>query len=156
MNRDDNLPEKQANPFFEISEIGFKPLWNLVHQMDAYFNQIFDQLDTSLIASPFEVDTYENDTDVIVEVKLPGCTRNQIQLEILGDKLRIGIVNSILEEINSETHTGRKQFYQRREHLIPLPFTISEKEALANFHDEVLKITVPKTNIRRRYLTIDE
>jgi len=89
-------------------------------------------------------------------VALPGCKRNQIQLEIIGNRLRIQIEDSLQEEIKYETHTGRRQFYSRREHIVSLPFIIPEKEALTTFHKEVLRITIPKKDTQRRYLTISE
>jgi len=110
---DNNLPKKKSDQFLETSDFGFKPLWNLVNQMDSFFNQFFNHLDTHLPANSLQVDQYENESDMIVEVKLPGCNRNQIQLEIIGNRLKIGIEDSLREEIKYETHTGNRQFYSR-------------------------------------------
>ncbi|MFJ8065664.1 Hsp20/alpha crystallin family protein [Psychrobacillus sp. NPDC096426] len=152
----DNLPEKKSDQFIETSDFGFKPLWNLVHQMDSFFNQFFNHLDSNLLPNSLQVDTYETESDVIVEVALPGCNRNQIQLEIIGNRLRIGIEDSIQEEIKYETHTGRKQFYSRREQIVSLPYTIPEKDTLVTFQHEVLRISFPRGDGERRYLEISE
>ncbi|WP_342598775.1 Hsp20/alpha crystallin family protein [Psychrobacillus sp. FSL H8-0483] len=152
----DNLPQGKIDHFIETSNFGPKPLWNLIHQMDAYFQQFFQQMNTHLIPNSLSVDTYEANSKMIVEVKLPGCNRNQIQLEIIGNRLRIGVEDSFHEEINYPTHTGRKQFFQRREHIVSLPYTIPEKEAKVSFHNELLKITFPKEHLKRRYLTIED
>ncbi|WP_391203051.1 Hsp20/alpha crystallin family protein [Psychrobacillus sp. L4] len=155
----DNLPkENKDHQLVRMSDMEFKPfsLLNLINGMDSYLNQFFKHINTQLTSNPHWINTYETDSEVIIEANLPGCTKNQIQLEIIGNQLRIGVENSILEEVNYETHTGRKQFYQRREHVIPLPYSISEKETKTSFHNETLKITFPKKDIKRRYLTIDD
>ncbi|WP_391116780.1 Hsp20/alpha crystallin family protein [Psychrobacillus sp. L3] len=154
----DNLPKENNDQLVRMSDMDFKPfsLLNLINGMDSYFNQFFKHIDTHLSANPHWINTYETDSEVIIEAKLPGCTKNQIQLEIIGNQLRIGVENSVLEEVNYENHTGRKQFYQRREHVIPLPYSISEKETITSFHNETLKITFPKKDIKRRYLAIDD
>lgn len=152
----DNLPKKKSDHFVGKSDFGDKPLWNLVHQMDSFFNQFFNHFDTYQLSNLIQSDTYETESEVIVEVKLPGCNGNQIQLEFIGNRLRIKIEDSLQEEIKYETHTGRRQFYSRREHIVSLPFIIPEKEALTTFHKEVLRITIPKKDTQRRYLTINE
>lgn len=151
---DDNLPAQKSDHFIEKIDFGDKPLWNLIHQMDSFFNQFFNHMST--LPNSLGVDTYETDSEVIVEVKLPGCNRNQIQLEIIGNGLKIGVEDSIHEEINYPSHTGKRQFYQRREHFVSLPFTIPEKETKTSFHNEILTITFPKEKIKRRYLAIDD
>lgn len=152
----DNLPTEKNNHFVETTGFSDKPFWNLIQQVDSFFNQFFNHLDTHLLPNSLQVSTYETGTEVIVEVALPGCNRNQIQLEIIGNRLRIGIEDSLQEEFKYETHTGRRQFYSRREQIVSLPFTIPEKEALTTFHKEVLRITIPKKDTQPKYLTIDD
>lgn len=154
----DNLPKENNQELVKLSDMQFKPLslWNLINEVDSYFNQFFKQMNTHLVSNLNWVETYETDTEMIIEAKLPGYKRNQIQLEIIGNKLRIGTEDSLLEEINYETHTGRKQFFQRREQFISLPYAISEKETKATFHNDLLRITFPKKDIQRRYLAIDD
>ncbi|TQR14701.1 Hsp20/alpha crystallin family protein [Psychrobacillus soli] len=152
--RNDNLPTEKNDHFVNTTPFSDKPLWNLLQQMDSFFNQFFNHMNT--LPPALVVNTSETDSEVIVEVNLPGCNRNQIQLEIIRNRLRIGIEDSLQEEIKYETHTGRKQFYSRREHIVSLPFIIPEKEALTTFHNEVLRITIPKKDTQRSYLTINE
>ncbi|SES17437.1 Hsp20/alpha crystallin family protein [Psychrobacillus sp. OK032] len=152
----DNLPTRNNDHLVNTSGFSEQPLWNFINQIDTFFNQFFQQMNTHLIADPLSVNTFENESNVIVEAKLPGCNRNQIQLEIVGNRLRIGVEDSLQEEVKYPTHTGRKQFYQRRERIVSLPFTIPEKEAKVSFENEILTISFPKESIKRRYLTIDD
>jgi len=154
--RNDDLPTGNNNHLVNTSGFSDKPLWNLINQVDSFFNQFFNQMNTHLIPDSLSVNTYETETDVCVDVKLPGCNQNQIQLEIEGNKLKIGVENSFQEEVKYPTHTGRKQFYQRREHLVSLPFTIPDEDTKVSFQNEVLTISFPKEDMKRRYLTIDD
>ena len=152
----DNLPIRNVNHSVRPSGFRDKPLWNLMNQMDSFFNQFFNQMNDHLISNSLIVETFETDSEVIVEVKLPGCKQNQIQLEMIGNKLRIGVEDTYNEEIDYENHTGKKQFYQRRERIVSLPFKIPEKETIVSFHNEILTISFPKEKIKQRYLTIDD
>ncbi|WP_186321467.1 Hsp20/alpha crystallin family protein [Bacillus sp. FJAT-22090] len=147
----DHMPARKNNP---LETFGFrdKPLWNLMHQMDSFFNQFFNQLDTHFSLNSFQVNTHENESDVIVEVKLPGIKQNQIQLEIIENKLKISVEDSLQEEIKYPNHTGKRQVYQRREQYVSLPFLISENEAKISFDNELLTVSFPK----QKYFTLDE
>ncbi|GGA42700.1 Hsp20/alpha crystallin family protein [Psychrobacillus lasiicapitis] len=153
---DGNLPQKKNEHFMGASEFGFKSLRNMMQQMDSLFSQFFNQLDNHLPFNSFQIDTHETDRDVIVEAKLPGCKRNQIKLEIIGNSLRIGVEDSLHEEIKYPTHTGRKQFYSRREQMVTLPYAIPEKDTLVTFQNEILRISFPKNAVQQKFLTIDE
>lgn len=142
----DNLPTGKEDHFLEPLGFSDNPLSNLIHQMDSFFNQFFNQMNAQLPINPFQVDTHETETDVIVAVKLPGCKREQIQLEIVDNNLKISVEDSLLEEIKHPAYTGRKQFYQRRVHFVPLPFLIEEKEAKVSFDHELLTVSFPKEN----------
>ncbi|MFJ5770266.1 Hsp20/alpha crystallin family protein [Psychrobacillus sp. NPDC093180] len=153
---DSNLPQNKKDHFMEAPEFGFKPLWNMMQQMDSLFSQFFNHLDNHLPLNSFQIDTHETATDVIVEAKLPGCNRNQIKLDIIGNVIRIGVEDSLQEEIQYPTHTGRKQFYSRREQMVTLPYTIPEQDTLVTFQNEILRISFPKNAVQRRFLTIDD
>lgn len=150
--REDNLPIKKTDQFVEPTELGFKPLWNLVHQMDSFFNQFFTQMNSTLNSNFLSLDTYETESDVIFEVTLPERKSSQIHLEFVDNRLKIGMEDSLQEEANYPTHTGRRQFYSRKEYIISLPYSFPEQEAQTTIHNDVLRITVPKKEIRYRYL----
>lgn len=154
--REDNLPKKKTEQLAETTKLGFKQLWNIVHQMDSFFNQFFTQMNSHLNSNFLSLDTYETESDVIFEVTLPDSNSNQIHLEFVDNRLKISIEDSLQEEVIYPTHTGRRQFYSRKEHIVSLPFSILEQEAQTSFHNNVLRITVPKKDIKRRFLTSDD
>jgi len=150
---DDHSKNSKDNRPSGKFDIDFTPLRDFMHQMDRFFNQSFKQINSHLNLNPIWVETYETDKHVIVEAELPGYRREDIQLEIIGSRLRIAVEgNQIIEEKNNN---DKRKYYQQRERIVSLPFVIPEKETKASFHNGILKITVPKKNSKRKYLDID-
>lgn len=105
----------------------------------------------------FSVDSYETDSDIIIEADLPGYERAQIQVEILGDRLRISAESSgtIEEHDDKKAYFHKKQTLQRMEKFITLPFLISEKETRATYKNGLLRIITPKQYHCKRLLNIE-
>jgi len=153
---DNNAPEKRKAHYPDNFNIDFTPLQDLMQRMDSLFNRSFKQMNSHLSLNNFWVNTYETDSDVIVEAELPGYRKEQIKLEIIGNRIRIFVEDNILEEKDHSSFQSRKQFFQRKERYVTLPFEIPEKETNAAFHNELLKITIPKKNSKRKYIEIDD
>ncbi|MCC2248486.1 Hsp20/alpha crystallin family protein [Virgibacillus sp. AGTR] len=137
-NNDNRLKRVERNPFHGLME-----------QMDTFFNESAKNFN-SLVKRPLNVHTYETKSNVIVEAELPGYKRDQIQLEIIGNQLRIAV-----EEFSSNEQE-RSYRGQRAERTITIPFTISEKETKADLNNGILQITIPKKNSSRRFIDIND
>lgn len=142
----DNLPR--------FNKTGFHDLFN---NMDSFLNESIRNFDSFFNLKSFEVDMYETNNAIIVEANLPGIKREQIELEIVGNQLRIAAEDmTVLEEKNDKTkYNDRRQSFQKMERLITLPFHISEKDTKASFEKDMLKITIPKQNSGRKFIDID-
>ncbi len=134
------------------------PFRDLMKRMDSVFNDSSKKLNSYFNLKPFWVDVYETESEVIVEAELPGYKRDQIQLEIIGNQLRITVTDSMIhEEKNDKTnYQNKEQSFQKMERIVTLPFTISEKDTTASFNDGILKISIPKRNSSRKFIGIDE
>ncbi|WP_164217166.1 Hsp20/alpha crystallin family protein [Virgibacillus sp. YIM 98842] len=142
----DNLPWSNKS--------GFHDLFN---HMDSFLNESIRNFDSFFNLKSFDVNMYETNEDIIVEAYLPGIKRDQIELEIIGNRLRIAAEDmTILEEKNDKTkYNDRRQSFQKTERLITLPFHVSEKETKASFHKDTLKVSIPKRNSGRKFIDID-
>ncbi|GAB3792316.1 Hsp20/alpha crystallin family protein [Virgibacillus kimchii] len=142
----DNLPWSNKS--------GFQDIFN---HMDSFLNESIRNFDSFFNLKSFDVNMYETDMDIIVEAYLPGIKKDQIELEIIGNRLRIAAEDmTILEEKNDKTkYNDRRQSFQKTERLITLPFHVSEKDTKASFHKDTLKITIPKRNSGRKFIDID-
>ncbi|MFD1363367.1 Hsp20/alpha crystallin family protein [Lentibacillus salinarum] len=135
-------------------DIDMSPFRDLMGQMDAFFNESFKQMNSVFNMRPFWVDVNEYDSEVIVTAELPGYKRDEIELEIIGQQLRIAAQADGSQE--DKSGRNRSQSFQRTERTIALPFPIPKEETNASFHDGLLKVTIPKKNSERKYLEIDE
>jgi HSP20 family protein len=141
-----NLPKLFDNSFYDFMK-----------SVDSFFDESFRRLNTFINRNTFLVDLYETKSDVVIEAELPGYKRDQIQVEILGNQLRIAVENSeITEEKNDENiYYLKKRPLQKVERFISLPFSISEKDTRATYQDGILRIVTPKRNISRRFIDIE-
>ncbi|CDQ40459.1 Hsp20/alpha crystallin family protein [Virgibacillus salexigens] len=137
-NKDNRSVRPERNPFHGLME-----------QMDAFFNESAKNFNT-LVRRPINVRTYETQSNLIVEAELPGYKRDQIQLEIIGNQLRIAVEDFSSNE-QEKNYRG-----QRAERTITIPFTISEKETKADLNNGILRITIPKKNSSRRFIDIND
>lgn|SRR5690625_598370 len=145
----DKLPDK-----FDVDLTPFK---NFMQQMDSFFQQSFNQMNSFLNLRPFKTHVYETTSDIIVEAELPHYKREQIHIEVIGKRLRIAVEEqAITEEKDDINHYYRKsQSQQYLERFVTLPFEIPEHETKATFNKGLLKITIPKNNSNTTYLNID-
>ncbi|MGM8212273.1 Hsp20/alpha crystallin family protein [Virgibacillus sp. W0430] len=133
------------------------PLNDFMERMDAFFHESFSNFNTFWNPKGFKVDMYETESAVIVEAILPGYTRDQVEIEIIGSNLRITVEDrASMEKVNEKEHYYKKeQSYRKAERLVALPFPISKNETKAAFKNGILKITVPKNNDSRSYVDIE-
>jgi HSP20 family protein len=123
---------------------------------DSFFNEPFRQFDDYLNRGSFPVDLHETATDLVVEAKLPGCKKEQIQVEMLrNDRLRIRVENSETTEAKKGENIRyyTKRALEKRERIIQLPFPILEDAPKANYQDGLLRIVLKKG--KRRLIEID-
>ena len=89
------------------------------------------------------VDIYENGTELVIIVDLPGFQKKDIQVNISKDILTL----RAKRDIDIETHTIHfSQRPSRIEKKIPLPYSIAEDDnsnSKADYANGVLKIRIP-------------
>ncbi|QKY68836.1 Hsp20/alpha crystallin family protein [Lentibacillus sp. CBA3610] len=133
-------------------DIDMSPFRDLMGQMDSFFNESFKHMNSVFNLRPFWVDVNENESEFIVTAELPGYKRDEIELEMIGNRLRIAAEAG---SIHNETNNNNKsQSYQQMERSITLPFPIPKEKTRASFHDGLLKVTIPKKDINREYIDI--
>jgi HSP20 family molecular chaperone IbpA len=89
------------------------------------------------------VDIYENGTELVIIVDLPGFQKKDIQVNISKDILTL----RAKRDIDNESHTFHfSQRPSRIEKKIPLPYSIAEDDnsnSKADYANGVLKIRIP-------------
>ena len=96
------------------------------------------------------LDMYEDGSDLVILIDLPGFSKQDISLRILDNVLSI----SAKRQRNKSTSTGTVYFQQRPLHIdkkIPLPIKVTEEDQVlgsATYVDGVvtLRIPIPRYN----------
>lgn len=146
--------KNQRYPF----DIDMSPFRDLMKQMDSFFNHSFKQVNSFFKLKPFWVDLDETESEIIVYAELPGVPRDQIELEIIDNHLRIAAQETATwEAANDVTKDKTKeQSFQRMERWITLPFSASKDDITATYTNGTLKVIIPKQNPKRNLIDIDE
>jgi HSP20 family protein len=90
-----------------------------------------------------QVEAFERDGKLIVRADLPGLTRDDINVDITDDAIKIRGERRQEKEENKEGYYRSERSYGSFYREIPLPRGVNREEANAIFRDGVLEITMP-------------
>lgn len=130
--------------------------YEMIKAMDSYMDNSISKIRDYF--SGIDVHMYETDRDVVIEAYLQDYDRNQIQIEISGNQLRITAEKKTFQELR---HEVRRTFEERKdirkmERYITLPFVISEYHTRASYEGGVLRIVTPRMDQQIHYLDIED
>ncbi|MEM5649816.1 Hsp20/alpha crystallin family protein [Bacillus cereus] len=126
------------------------PLRNVIADLNHFF-----QKGNRLLTFP--VDLYEVGEELVVTAELPGIQKEQIQIEIQSEYLKVSVKEEILEEEEETSHNyyRRERSISEASRLIKLPYSINKKAAKASYQNGVLEIRTPKLPQQHDILSID-
>lgn len=122
----------------------FRDLWN--------FQQIFDRFDNDFFTRPLGVsrgewfprlDVRRQNSDVLVEVELPGLSKDDVKIEVTSDGLTISGEKHQEAETKEDNYYRSERTFGRFMRRIALPHGTNADKAEARFVDGVLRITIP-------------
>ncbi|MDM5239016.1 molecular chaperone Hsp20 [Bacillus cereus] len=137
---------KQIDDFFEQT-----PLRNVIADLNHFF-----QKGNRLLTFP--VDLYEVGEELVVTAELPGIQKEQIQIEIQSEYLKVSVKEEVLEETEEQTshnYYRRERSISEASRMIKLPYLINKKAAKASYQNGVLEIRAPKLPQQHDTLSID-
>ncbi|MDR2994716.1 Hsp20/alpha crystallin family protein [Bacillus cereus] len=137
---------KQIDDFFEQT-----PLRSVIADLNHFF-----QKGNRLLTFP--VDLYEVGEELVVTAELPGIQKEQIQIEIQSEYLKVSVKEELLEEAEEQTshnYYRRERSVSEASRLIKLPYSINKKAAKASYQNGVLEIRAPKLPQQHDILSID-
>ncbi|PEX91554.1 MULTISPECIES: Hsp20/alpha crystallin family protein [Bacillus cereus group] len=137
---------KQIDDFFEQT-----PLRNVIADLNHFF-----QKGNRLLTFP--VDLYEVGEELVVTAELPGIQKEQIQIEIQNEYLKVSVKEEILEETEEQTshnYYRRERSISEASRIIKLPYSINKKATKASYQNGVLEIRAPKLPQQHDILSID-
>lgn len=107
------------------------------------------RIDTERFWTP-AIELLEQDNSYELKAQLPGMTKDNIDIEISDNQIKIK--GELKEEIKEESENlYRSEFrYGKFLRTVQLPSNVKEDEAKAEFKDGLLKINIPKTEERKK------
>jgi HSP20 family protein len=93
-------------------------------------------------------DMVETDDAIIVEIELPGMRREDVTVEVHGDRLRVAGERRLRTERQGRNFHFVERHFGRFERQIPLPYTVDRSAIRADFSDGVLTVTLPKLSLQ--------
>jgi len=104
-----------------------------------------------------ELEMYETEDSVVVRMKAPGYTQDDVEVTIEDTVLTVS--GEIAEE-SEEEQKGKKYYYKEMKHgsfsrSVTLPVKVKAEEATAEFKDGIVTISLPKSeDIKPKKITI--
>ena len=96
------------------------------------------------------IDVKEHDNKLFVTVELPGMKKEDVKVEITGDRLTLEGEKKHEKEEKKEGYFHCERSYGKFYRAIPLPEGVKAGEAIANFTNGVLEITVPIPEAKKK------
>lgn len=101
-------------------------------------------------------DVQETDEALVVTMDMPGVEKQDIDISVEEDELRVSAKRKNEAEVNEQDYHRRERTYTRYERRVLLPTKIKSEEARATLNNGVLEITLPKVSVpSRKRIVID-
>ena len=91
------------------------------------------------------VDIYETNEDFVLKAELPGFSKEDVQIELNGNRLTLRGERKHDTEAKEEQYHRIERAYGRFERVFWLPTTVDAEKIKANFANGVLELRLPKS-----------
>ena len=120
--------------------------WDPLSEMEGLYDQLGQLMHNALgeTGVPAVVDLEETDDAYIVDLDVPGVRREDVNVEVVDNTLRVS------GEIKEKERTGVLRRQTRRvgrfEHIMTLPGEVDPDQVEASLHDGVLTVRLAKAS----------
>jgi HSP20 family protein len=106
----------------------------------------FFDMDDAVFSDDIQMNVYELDDNVVVELKAAGFSKDDIEIRVEGTVITVsGSVKSEEEEVEKKKKYYRKEIREMSfTRSTELPALVDGEKAEATFKDGVLKVSLPK------------
>jgi HSP20 family protein len=94
-------------------------------------------------------DIYETEDAYVLEVELPGFTKEDLDIEIVEHRLTLRGERRPKSDVKEEQYRRRERAYGRFERSFLLPALIDREKVTAEMHHGVLTLWLPKSNMAK-------
>jgi HSP20 family protein len=90
------------------------------------------------------MDVFEDENQITVSADLPGLTKDQINIELKNNKLRIKGENKMEKEFQDAGWRVKERYFGTFDRHVTLPDEVDHEKVQATFKNGVLQVVVPK------------
>ncbi|PLV59111.1 Hsp20/alpha crystallin family protein [Thermotoga sp. KOL6] len=129
----------------------FKPFRELQREIDRLFEDFF-RSDLRPAAEAFapDMDVYETDDEVVVEVEIPGIDRKDVKITVEENILKISGEKKVEREQKGKNYYFVERSAGKFERAIRLPDYVDVEKIKAEYKNGVLTIRIPKKEERKK------
>jgi HSP20 family protein len=91
------------------------------------------------------LDVYEENEEIVVKGELPGLSKDNIQVDLTGNRLTIKGEKKKHEEVKSENYYRSERSFGSFARTVELPVDVKVDAAKASFKDGILEVRLPKS-----------
>lgn len=121
---------------------------------DSFFNDSVGKFERNVFFTP-RVDVVENEKQFEIHVALPGLKKEDVKVDIDGDVLTISGERKFNKESKEAKYHTVENFYGAFSRSFTLPEEINKEGLVAGLTDGVLKIELPKMEVKASKTTIE-
>lgn len=102
------------------------------------------EADGEMAAWSPSMNVYEKDDQIVMEAELPGLKKEDIEVSVQDNMLRVSGKRNAEKEIKEENYYRHERRYGAFSRSVSLPSSVDSTKINANYQDGVLKVTIPK------------
>ncbi|XMB86466.1 Hsp20/alpha crystallin family protein [Mycoplasmatota bacterium WC44] len=118
------------------------------------WDNITDDVRGPVKANTMKTDIYEKEGNLIIETELPGVSKEDISVDYKNDYLTITARSSFEKDLDSRRYVKRERTYGEYVRRFYVDGVIKD-EITAAFSDGILKVTMPKPEVKKTYKSIN-
>ena len=144
-NKRDIVPLRRRRGLSPFEDVFNSYVDNFFNYVDDFFNTDFlTDFDTGIRA-----DIKETDKEYIIEADMPGFDKEDIEIELIDDRLTIKAKKDERVDEESENYIRRERRYDQAARCFIVQ-GIEHEDVVAEYKNGVLEITLPKSKENRR------
>lgn len=119
------------------------------------FDNLFDDFFKVSKKNVLRSDIEENENEYLINIDIPGFSKENISLDFEDGYLNVTAVNQASKKEEGVKYLHRERFYGKVSRTFYIGKTIKEDEIKASFENGVLKVKLPKEEIKETKKFID-
>ena len=134
------------DPFRDV----FKPMMDIRTDLDRLFGDFFGRRGVAPVEAPEyavvpAIEVSETDNDIMVKAALPGVDKNDVKVEIVGDKLNIHAEVKKEKKEEKENLLAQELYYGSFTRVVALPCEVQADKAKGELKNGIMIIRIPKS-----------